>query len=109
MSELDLDLEKARKEKEDLAKELEKVENEAQAIQTRRKVQFINSNSKLDSWPNLSTPIVISILSRGQLISNQGISQSTPSSSSTISTQVPFVQPQHSQSIVLNEANVSST
>lgn len=31
MSKLDLDLEKARKEKEDLAKELEKVENKAQA------------------------------------------------------------------------------
>ena len=38
MSKLDLDLEKARKEKEDLAKELEKVENEAQVAKTRRKI-----------------------------------------------------------------------
>ena len=37
MSKLDLELEKARKDKEDLAKELEKVENEDQAIETRRK------------------------------------------------------------------------
>ena len=38
MSKLDLYLEKARKEKEDLAKELEKVENEALATKTRRKI-----------------------------------------------------------------------
>ncbi len=38
MSKLDLDLEKARKEKGDLAKELEKVGNEAQATKTRRKI-----------------------------------------------------------------------
>ena len=37
MSNIDLDLERARKEREDLAKELEKVKNEAQAIETRRK------------------------------------------------------------------------
>ena len=49
MSILDLGLEKSRKEKEDLAKELEKVENEAQAIKTRRKIYFIKSNSTLAS------------------------------------------------------------
>ena len=38
MSKLDLELEKARKEKEYLAKQLEKVENEAQAVETRRKI-----------------------------------------------------------------------
>ena len=38
MSKLDLDLEKARKEEEDLANELEKVENEAQAAETKRKI-----------------------------------------------------------------------
>ena len=56
MSKLDLDLEKARKENEDLAKELERVENEAQATETRRKIQFLKSNSTLASWPNLSIP-----------------------------------------------------
>ena len=56
MSKLDLELEKSRKEKEDLAKELEKVENEAQAIETRKKIQFIKSNSTLASWKNLSLP-----------------------------------------------------
>ena len=47
MSKLGLDLEKAKKEKEDLVKELAKVENEAQATETRRKIQFIKSNSAL--------------------------------------------------------------
>ena len=46
MSKLDLELEKARKEKEDLAKELEKVENEAQAVETKRKIQFIKFNAR---------------------------------------------------------------
>ena len=38
MSKLDLELEKARKEKEDLAKDLEKVENESQVAEIRRKM-----------------------------------------------------------------------
>ena len=38
MSKLDLDLKKSRKEREDLTKELERVENEAQAIEARRKI-----------------------------------------------------------------------
>ena len=69
MSKLDLELEKARKEKEDLAKELEKVENEAQVAETRRKIQFIKSNFALASWPNLSlssstpVPILVSLFS----------------------------------------------
>ena len=47
MTQLDLELEKSRKEREDLAKELEKVENEAQAAEARRKIMFIKSNSGL--------------------------------------------------------------
>ena len=52
MTKLDLDLEKARKEKEDLAKELEKVENEAHVAETWRKIQFLKSSFALASWPN---------------------------------------------------------
>ena len=70
MSKLDLDLEKDRKEKKDLAKELEKVENEAQATKTRRKIQFIKSNFALASWPNLSTLVAIFVPTCGPVISN---------------------------------------
>ena len=52
MTKLDLELEKSRKEKEDLAKELEKVENEAQAVEARRKIMFIKSNSTLTVQPS---------------------------------------------------------
>ena len=38
ISKLDLDLEKSRKEKEYLTKELERVENEAQEVEARRKI-----------------------------------------------------------------------
>ena len=96
MSKLDLDLEKARKEKEDLAKELEKVENEAQATKTRRKIQFIKSNSTLASWPNLSILATIPIPTSGPLILIQGTSQVVLALSCTISTKVPFAQPQKS-------------
>ena len=47
MTQLDLELEKSRKEREDFAKELEKVENEAQVAESRRRIIFINSNSTL--------------------------------------------------------------
>lgn len=70
MSKLDLDLEKARKEKEYLSKELEKVENEAQAVEIRRKIQFIKSNSSLASWPNLSTQIATSTPACRPIVSN---------------------------------------
>ena len=52
MSKLDLDLEKLRKEREDLTKELEKVENEAQATEARRKILFIKLNSALIAQPS---------------------------------------------------------
>lgn len=102
-----LDLEKVRKEKEDLAKELEKVENEAQATETRRKIQFIKSNFALASWPNLSIPPAILAPVSGPIISTQGIPQSAPTSSSTIGTQVPFVPPQQSQAAPLSQANIA--
>ena len=38
MSKLGLDLDKSKKEREDLAKELEKVESETQEAETRRKI-----------------------------------------------------------------------
>ena len=68
MYKLDLDLEKAKKE-EDLAKELEKVGNEAQVAETRT-----------------------SILNYGPIVPNQNISQYALASSSTISAQIPMVQ-----------------
>lgn len=71
MSKLDLDLQKAKKEKEDLAKELE---NEAQAIETRRKIYFIKSNSALASWLNLSIQTLASIPSFGLVVSSQAMS-----------------------------------
>ena len=43
MSKLDLELEKAMKEKEDLAKELKKVENEAATVEMRRHIAFLKS------------------------------------------------------------------
>ena len=52
MTKLDLELEKSRKEREDLAKELEKVENEAQATEARRRIMFIKSNSTLIVQPS---------------------------------------------------------
>lgn len=55
MSKLDLQFKKEKKEKENLAKELEKVENEAQAIETMRKIHFIKSTCSLESWLNQST------------------------------------------------------
>ena len=69
MSKLVLDLEKVRKEKEELAKELEKVENEAQATKIRRKIEFIKSNFALASWPNLSIPTTTPIPASSPLIS----------------------------------------
>ncbi len=109
ISKLDLDLEKARKEKQDLAKELDKVENEAQAAKTRRKIQFIKSNSALASWPNFSIPSATPTPASGPIISTQGISQFSPATSSTISTKIPFVQPQQSQAALVNQANIAST
>ena len=109
MSKLDLELEKARKEKEDLAKELEKVENEAQATETRRKIQFIKSNSALASWPNLSLPSLTPALIYAPLVLIQGTSQVIPTLPSTINTQIPLGQPQQPQNFVLNQANVAST
>ena len=53
MSKLDIYLEKARQEKEDLAKDLEKVKNKDESAETRRKIQFIKSNFSLVSWPNV--------------------------------------------------------
>ena len=69
ISKLDLDLEKARKKK-DLANELEKVENEAQVVETRRKIQFIKSNFTFVSWPNLSTQTTTYVPTCGPVISN---------------------------------------
>ena len=71
MTQLDLELEKSRKEREDLAKELEKVENEAQAAEARRKIMFIKSNSALtvqSSQPPLVLPSapVVGALTVGQ-------------------------------------------
>ena len=43
MSRLDMEFEKPRKEKEDLAKELEKVENEAATEEMRRQITFLKS------------------------------------------------------------------
>ena len=43
MSKLDLELEKARKERQDLDKELEKVENEAATTEMRRQIAFLKS------------------------------------------------------------------
>ena len=43
MQKIDLELEKDRQEKEDLAKELEKVENEAVVVEMRRKITFLKS------------------------------------------------------------------
>ena len=109
MSKLDLELEKSRKEKEDLAKELEKVENEAQAIQTRRRIQFIKSNSALASWPNLSIPTAILMPVSIPLVSMQEAPQIALTLSTTTNTQFPFTQSQQLQKIVLNEANIVSS
>ena len=43
MSKIELELERARKEKEDLAKELEKVENEAVVVKMKRQISFFRS------------------------------------------------------------------
>ena len=97
------------KEKEDLTKELEKFENEAQDIETRRMIQFIKSNSTLASWPNLSLPAPTHLSVPSPLISIQGTYQVTPTLPSTISTQISLSQPQQPQNVFLNLDNVAST
>ena len=52
MFKLDLDLDKAKKQREELAKDLEKVESKAKVVETRRKIHFIKFTSALASWPN---------------------------------------------------------
>ena len=49
ISKIDLELEKARQEKEDLAKELEKVENEATAAKMRRQIAFLKSTQSQEN------------------------------------------------------------
>lgn len=88
MSKLDLDLEKARKEREDLAKELENVENEAQETETMRKIKFIKSNSSLALWSNFSTQATSFVTICGLVVPSQNVSQSAPTSSSTTSSQI---------------------
>ena len=43
MSKMDLELEQARQEKEELAKELEKIENEVTGTEMRRQITFLKS------------------------------------------------------------------
>jgi len=62
MTKLDLELEKSRKEKEGLAKEIEKVENEAQATEARRKIMFFKSNSALTVQSSQPPPVLPSAL-----------------------------------------------
>lgn len=78
ISKLDLDLEKARKEKDDLAKELEKVENEAQVVESRRKIQFIKPNSTLAAQPTQTPLVVPTISSMGPLTIGQSSTHLPP-------------------------------
>ena len=43
MPQIDIELEKVRKEHENILKELEKVENEAQFVETNKMIQFLRS------------------------------------------------------------------
>ena len=52
MSKLDLELEREKKQREDTTKELEKVENEDEVTEIRRKIHFLKSTSSLTSWQN---------------------------------------------------------
>lgn len=52
ISKVDLELEIDKKEREDMAKDLEKVENKAEVAETRRKIQFIKSTSCITTWQN---------------------------------------------------------
>ena len=74
MTQLDLELEKSRKERENLANELEKVENEAQAAEARRKIMFIKSNSAQTVQPT-QLPFV---LPPAPVVSAPTVAQSAP-------------------------------
>ena len=73
MSKMDLELEQARQEKEELAKELEKIENEVTGTEMRRQITFLKSTQ---SQANCA--------SHGQGMSSGNITQTTniPSTSS---------------------------
>lgn len=49
MSKIYLELEKAKKEREDIAKELKKVENEAQVVEMGKKILFLIYTSSLNT------------------------------------------------------------
>ena len=52
MSKLDMELEKHRKEKEDLVKELEKAKNETATTEMRRQISFLKSTQSQASYTN---------------------------------------------------------
>lgn len=58
MSKIDLDLEKSKKEWEDLGKELEKVVNEAQVAEMKRKIQFLKSTFSVTMRQDQSSQVM---------------------------------------------------
>ena len=83
MKKLDLELEKLRKE-EDLSKELEKVENEAQVVESRWKIMFIKSNSALTVKPSQPPQSLPTTLGVGTLIVGQNVPLFPPLTTPTI-------------------------
>ena len=93
ISKIDLELEREKKGEEDLAKELEKVANEVEVDETRRKIHFIKSTFDLTTWQNQASQPIPSIPVYGPMINSQGFSQSIPASSSTTTNQLTIEYP----------------
>ena len=99
MIKLDLALEKSIKEKEDLAKELEKVENEAQAAEARRKIMFIKSNSSLTVQPSQPPQALPTTLGVGTFTVGQNAPLFPPFTTPIVTSQFPLLQLPHQTQI----------
>ena len=91
MTKLDLELEKSRKEREDLAKELEKLENEAQAVEARRKIMFIKSNFATTVQPSQPPQALPTASGVGTLTVGQNAPFILPFSTPTVTGQFPLL------------------
>ena len=71
---IDIELEKAEKEREDLVKEPEKVENEVEAVEIRRKIHILKSTSDLASWPNQTSQPITYVPTCRPVVNSQSFS-----------------------------------
>lgn len=68
ISKIYLELERTKNKREDIAKELEKFENEVEVAKTRRKIHLLKSNPSLTTWKNQTSRDIPSIPTCGHVI-----------------------------------------